>query len=279
MQKIIHSFLLALASLGLGQCLFADDAPAFRVGVFDQNGVQAFMENHQELEEDALQEALAAQLEGLAARYRLPLIFLHDTNDASPFIYLTQPVETVILNQALVEVSPEAGEAPAFPAGSKLGTLQVQHLLDQILDNESIKAQLSQQFNAIKEVQELLEEIEFYDGMLGEIEKRGFTSQQVENRYGLSREEIDQLAVNSLARLQAAESQFNQQVTRFYVQIIVGLAFDIAEDEEFTHIFQFRNGPSPRLVFNNGATIADLTGKVADQLNQMNLEDPESTAQ
>lgn len=273
MNKHLSNFLCALLACAVSALSLSGETPAFRVGVFDQIGIQAFMNENEGKDSEEIQTLLAERLEALAAYHRTPMVFFHDTSDASPFIYITQPVENIVFNRALGGDAPPPGEAPVFPEGPKVGTIQIQHLLDQILGNEAVVEQLSARFNEIQEVREILEEIEFYDDMLQLIEKRNFTSQQVMNRYGLDREEIEQLAVGSVRRLERAEQEFNEGVTRFYVQVIVGLAFDEAEKQGFTHVFQFRNGPTRRLVYNTNPQVSDLTPKVAERINQLKLEE------
>lgn len=243
----------------------------FKVGMFDQQGIQAFLQQNPGLEGEPLNEALTTHLRALAIANETPFIFFHNTAETTPFIYQDRPVEVVVMNEALGEPAPAVeGSPPTPPAEAKIGLVQIQHLLDQILGNERIQQEMNSQFQALDGVPQLMEEVTFYDNILQKIEEDEMEDDAVRRKYGMTVQELTSIGAQSYQRLQMNRRSFTNQFAEFYVSLILNVTFAEAEETAYTHVFQLMNGPTRRIAFSNGS-ITDITQGVAERLN-----DPEN---
>ncbi len=269
MMKILQLLFLCIPAVAL----FADEGEPqkteafFKVGMFDQQGIQAFLEENPGLEGEPLNEALTTHLRALAIANQTPFIFFHNIAETTPFIYQDRPVEVVAMNQALGELAPEgAGPPPIPPAQAKIGLIQIQHLLDQILGNDRIQQEMANQFQGLDGMQQLMEEVTFYDTILQEVEEKEMEDDDIRRKYGMTKQELTSIGAQSYQRLQMNRRSFTNQFAEFYVSLILNVAFAEAEESGYTHVFQLMNGSTRRIAYSNG-TITDITQGVAERLN------------
>lgn len=262
-------FPVALFTFLLGQSGEETAEPAFKIGMFDQAGVNAFIEAHEDLEGEAMDKALEKHIEALALESEAPLVFYHTTEDADPFIIASLPVEVVILNDAMGQPTPITTKAPvSLPATVKVGTVQIQDIIDQILSNESVRQMIQDQYMTLDGVSDIMEDLQFYEDILREIEEQEIPPRKVQQKYGMSKEQLAGLQAQAYQKYESSRQAFNQQFVEFYVRLILDATTQEFEEENYTHVFQFRNGPAPRLAYKQESdTIYNLTEGVAANLN------------